>query len=155
MRVLYFAYGSNMLSERLRSRITSLNIVSRASLKDRKMVFNKRSKDGSGKANLVESPRSMTWGVLYEINAQDLDKLDKIESGYERVAVRVRKPDGNEVEAVTYVSEDLTNDSRPYRWYKKLLLSGAREHNLPQDYIAYLEGFPVKPDNDSEMAGYR
>lgn len=143
MRVLYFAYGSNMCSERLRSRITSLNIVGRASLKDRKVVFNKRSKDGSGKANLVESPGSVVWGVLYEINVQDLYTLDKIEGGYERITVRVQKPDGSEVEAVTYVSEDLTNDSRPYKWYKKLLLSGAREHNLPQDYIAYLEGFPV------------
>jgi len=153
MRILYFAYGSNMLSERLRSRITALNIVGRASLKDKQVVFNKRSKDRSGKANLVESVGCVTWGVLYEINAQDLDKLDKIEDGYERVAVRVRKPDGSEVEAVTYVSEKTTNDSRPYRWYKKLLLSGAREHNLPQDYIAYLEGFRVKPDNDSEIAG--
>lgn len=153
MRVLYFAYGSNMFSERLRSRITSLTIIGRASLKDRKMVFNKRSKDGSGKANLVESPGNVTWGVLYEINAQDLDTLDKIEGGYTRVAVRLQVPDGDDVEAVTYVSEDLTNDSRPYRWYKKLLLAGAREHNLPQEYIAYLEGFPVKLDNDSEVAG--
>ncbi len=153
MRVLYFAYGSNMLSECLRSRITSMKTVGRASLKDRKMVFNKCSKDGSGKANIIESPGSVTWGVLYEVDAQDLDTLDRIEGGYERVAVRVQKPNGNVVEAVTYVFEDLTNDLRPYRWYKKLLLSGAREHNLPQDYIAYLEGFPVKPDNDSEMAG--
>lgn len=140
MRVLYFAYGSNMLSEHLRSRITFLNVVGRASLKGKRMVFNKRSKDGSGKANLVESPGSVTWGVLYEINAQDLETLDRIEGGYERVAVRVRKLNGSEVEAVTYISEDLTNDSRPYEWYRNLLLSGAREHDLPQDYIAYVEG---------------
>jgi len=151
MRVLYFAYGSNMSSEHLRSRIVSLKVIGCASLKDRKMVFNKRSRDGSGKANLVESPGSVTGGVLCEINAQGLDTLDRIEGGYKRVTVRVGKLQGKEVQAVTYVSKNLTDDPRPYRWYKELLLSGAREHDLPHDYVAYLEGFPVKPDDGSEI----
>ncbi len=148
MRVLYFAYGSNMLSERLRLRIGSVMAVGLAFLRDRRLVFNKRSKDGSGKANLVESPGDMTWGVLYEMNAQDLDKLDKIEGGYARVTVQVWKTDGNVVEAVTYISDNLTSDARPYKWYKELILSGAREHGLPQDYISLLEKIPIKSDND-------
>jgi gamma-glutamylcyclotransferase (GGCT)/AIG2-like uncharacterized protein YtfP len=151
-RVLYFAYGSNMLSEHLDSRLTSLNIVGPPSLQDKKMLFNKRSKDGSGKANIISSPGSVTWGVLYEINTQDLKTLDKIEGGYERVTVRVRRPDGNEFEAITYVSEDLTNDPRPYRWYKELVLLGALEHDLPRDYVAYVEGFPVKPADVIEIS---
>jgi len=153
MRVLYFAYGSNMSSERLRSRISFMQIISRALLKDWKVVFNKRSNDGSGKANLVESPGAVTWGVLYEIDVQDLDTLDKIEAGYEHTTVRIWTPDGNVVEAVTYISENLTDDPRAYKWYKELILSGARENNLPQDYIAYLEELPVKPNSDSETAG--
>lgn len=153
MRILYFAYGSNMSSECLRSRIASAELIGPAFLKDRRMLFDKRSKDGSGKANLVESPGTVTWGVLYEIDVQDLDTLDKAEGGYERVTVRVWNPDGNVVEAVTYISTNLTDDLRAYKWYKEFILSGARENNLPQDYIAYLEGLPMKSNSNSETAG--
>jgi gamma-glutamylcyclotransferase (GGCT)/AIG2-like uncharacterized protein YtfP len=152
MQILYFAYGSNMSSEHLLSRISSIKIIGCALLKDWKVVFNKRSNDGSGKANLVESPGTVTWGVLYEMDVQDLDTLDKIEDGYEHATVRVWTLGGNVVEAVTYISENLTDDPRAYKWYKELILSGARENNLPQDYIAYLEGLPVKPNNNSEKA---
>lgn len=153
MRILYFAYGSNMSSEYLRSRIASAELIGPAFLRDRRMLFDKRSKDGSGKANLVESPGTVTWGVLYEIDVQDLDTLDKVEGGYERVTVRVWKLDGNVVEAVTYISTNLTDDPRAYKWYKEFILSGARENNLPQDYIAYLKGLPVKSNRNSETAG--
>lgn len=153
MRVLYLAYGSNMSSARLRSRVASAEMTGRALLKDRKISFNKRSRDGSAKANLVESPGAVTWGVLYDIDSQDLNTLDELEGGYERVTVQVCKPDGNIVEAVSYVSTNLTDDPRVYESYKELVLSGAREHNLPRDYIAFLEQLPSKPSNKSETAG--
>lgn len=146
MRVLYFAYGSNMSSARLRSRVPSARTVGRALLKDWMVVFNKRSKDGTGKANLVERRGAETWGVLYEIDVRDLDMLDRAEGGYQRVTVQVCKPDESVVEAVTYISENLTDDPTADGRYKKLLLSGAREHNLPPSYIAYLEGLPVKSE---------
>jgi cation transport regulator ChaC len=123
-------------------------------LKDRRISFNKRSNDGSGKANLLERPGDVTWGVLYEIDFKDLKMLDRVEAGYERVTVQVWKLDGNVVEAVTYVSANLTDDPRAHEWYKGLVLSGAREHNLPQDYVAYLERLPSKPDRTKfETAG--
>lgn len=149
MGVLYFAYGSNMQQKRLRSRIGPVKVKSRAFLRDWQMVFNKRSIDGSGKANLVESPGAVTWGVLYEIDAQDFKKLDGIEGGYDRVPVRVWTPDGNAVEAVTYISTNITDDPRPYKRYKDLLISGARENGLPGDYIAYIESFPEKTDENT------
>ncbi len=154
MRILYFAYGSNMSSARLHSRVASAKIIGPAFLKDRRMLFNKHSKDSSGKANLIESPGDVTWGVLYEIDIQDLGTLDKVEGGYKRIPVQVWKSDGKTVEAVTYVSTELTDDHVAYEWYKDLLIAGAREHNLPQDYIAYLERLPSKPDRvKSDTAG--
>jgi len=146
MRVLYFAYGSNMSGARLRSRVPSAKTVGRALLKDWMVVFNKLSKDGTGKANLAQRPGAKTWGVLYEIDVRELDMLDRAEGGYQRVTVQVCKPDEGVVEAVTYISETLTDDPTAAGWYKKLLLSGAREHNLPPSYIAYLEGLPVKSE---------
>lgn len=146
MRILYFAYGSNMSSVRLRSRIPSVKVVDQAYLKDRKVLFNKRSTDGSGKANLVESHGDVTWGVLYEMNDSDVEQLDRIEKGYQRIKIRVWQPDGETLEAVTYQSTQLTDDPIAYDWYKDLLITGARDHHLPQDYIAYLEQLPAKPD---------
>ena len=154
MRVLYFAYGSNMLKARLCSRIGSVKAIGRAFLKDKKVLFNKRSVDGSGKANLVASLGDVTWGVLYEISVQDLDTLDKVESGYDRISVQVWDLDGNIVEAVSYVSTNLTDDPVACKTYKELVVAGAREHNLPQDYIDYLERLPAKSDRTkSETAG--
>lgn len=101
-----------------------------------------------------ESPGDVTWGVLYEIDIQDLGTLDKVDSGYKRIPVQVWKSDGKTVEAVTYVSTELTDEHVAYEWYKDLLIAGAREHNLPQDYIAYLERLPSKPDKvKSDTAG--
>ena len=144
MRILYFAYGSNMLSSRIHSRVTSVELIGPAFLKDVRMLFNKRSKDRSGKANLVESPGNVTWGVLYEIDVQGLDTLDKVEGGYNRLNVQVWKTDGNVVKAVTYISANLTDDTRAYEWYTEIILSGAKESKLPKDYIAYLERLPSK-----------
>lgn len=137
----YFAYGSNMSASRLQSRIKIKADVGAAFLEGWQMVFNKRGRDGSGKANLIANPDFVTWGVLYLLEGSALDRLDVIEGGYERMNVRVRQRDGTVYDAVTYVSQELTDDPRPSHEY---VLSGAREHHLPPDYLAYLEAFPVK-----------
>lgn len=154
MGVLYFAYGSNMASKHLRPRIRSAKPIGRAVLGGKKVIFNKQSKDGSGKANLVDSPTRCAWGVLYEIDDQDLDKLDRVEGNYHRTTVKVRRPDGGLLIAETYVSDYLTEQPVAYDWYKKRVLEGAREHGLPNNYIAYLKRLPsraegTKPETSS------
>ena len=144
--MLYFAYGSNMLSTRLRERVQSATFYARGFLRGKTVSFNKRSTDSSGKANLVDSPDAVAWGIIYEIDDGDMPTLDRIERGYDRCLVQICRPDGDPVEAVAYVSNNLTNDPIAYESYKQYLLSGAREHNLPQDYIAELEQLPSKPD---------
>jgi gamma-glutamylcyclotransferase len=143
-----------MSSPHFFSRITSAEIIGPAFLNDKRISFNKRSNDGSGKANLVKRAGDITWGVLYEIDFHDLETLDRVEVGYERVGEQEWKLDGTVVEAVTYVSKILTDYPRAYQWYKELVLSGARENDLPQDYIAHLERLPSKPDRrNCETAG--
>ncbi len=133
-----------MSVSRLQSRVTIEKDMGAAFLEGWQMVFSKRGRDGSGKANLVENLGAVTWGVLYLLKGSELDLLDRIEIGYERMGVHVRQRDGTMIEAVTYVSQELTNDPRPSREYKEYVLSGAREHDLPQDYLAYLEAFSVR-----------
>lgn len=144
MRALYFAYGSNMYTARLRARITYARIIGPAFLEGWQVVFNKRGIDDSGKANLVKARGSIAWGVLYETTMLGLDILDRIEGGYRRVNITVKRPNGDEVEAATYISGLLTKDARPYKWYKDLVITGAIEHGLPEDYIEYLKKWPLK-----------
>lgn len=146
-KVRYFAYGSNMLNSQMKRRLPSARPIGIAWLDNKRMVCNKRGRDGSGKANLIESVGSITWGVLYEVDQRDLPKLDAIEGGYRRITLSVR--DGNDVpvRAETYVADLTTNDATAFESYKRRLIAGAREHGLPNAYVAYLEEIPSRENS--------
>lgn len=146
--IIYFAYGSNMKTERLRARVSSAKSIGIAKLPDMRLVFNKQSKDGSGKANLIASPVDMVWGVLFEIEVRELGSLDKAEGGYARTTVEVISESGESMTAHTYISSSTTASAIPYEWYKNLVVAGAREHRLPESYIAAIESIPTKPSDD-------
>jgi len=135
-----------MKTGQMSERVPLAKVVGRARILNRRLVCNKRSKDGSGKANLVHSPGDVVWGVLYEMDESGLPKLDKAEGGYRRVEVEVLDEQGCPIVAQTYVSKKLTDDTRAYEGYKKLILNGAREHQLSKKYIEDLESVPTKPE---------
>ncbi len=146
VRDLYFAYGSNMSSRRLRARVPEARAIEPAHLPGRLLALNKRGRDGSAKANLVDAPDARVWGVLYELAVVDWERLDPYEGGYERVRVEVVRAGGGIVEAGAYVSTRITPEPVVYDWYRELLLEGAREHGLPDDYQALLAALPTRPD---------
>ena len=51
---------------------------------------------------------------------------------------------GGACEAQTYLSEQRAQGLRAAPWYKALILTGAREHQLPGDWIERLEHLPVR-----------
>jgi gamma-glutamylcyclotransferase (GGCT)/AIG2-like uncharacterized protein YtfP len=146
MSVLYFAYGSNLKWGRMRQRVPSARREAVASLEHHRMVCNKRGRDGSAKANLVRAAGHRVWGVLYRIEQAQLALLDRFETGYERVHVEVLTTAGDAHRAATYRSDRITDDPTPFDWYRAMILEGAREHGLPQDYLSVLEALPTKPD---------
>ncbi|MCE2510119.1 MAG: gamma-glutamylcyclotransferase [Alphaproteobacteria bacterium] len=160
MRFHYFAYGSNMLTARLRARCPSARPVGRAEVADFALAFNKRGRDDSGKATLARStqghPRS--YGVLFEMDAAELGQLDRIEGvdkGYERKdAFAVRLLDGGgTVHARTYRAT-LTDDRlKPYDWYLALVIAGAREHRLDAAYVATLRRVAFATDPQPARPG--
>lgn len=145
MKVKVFAYGSNMCTQRMRGRISSVEPLGRAKLLTKRLVCNKRSNDGSAKANL-EDAADTVWGVLYEIDSAELGKLDECEGGYERECLGVLTDHDSLVRAYVYISSKLTSDHRPYDWYKALMIRGALEHELPSFYIELLKQIESKPD---------
>jgi len=106
----YFAYGSNMDSERARKRGIRFSQRRHATLKGYRLEFNKvASRDPrEGYANIVQYENGIVEGVLYDIEDSDLSRLDRHEGypdHYKRVEVRVQLDDRQEVEAVTYVAQ--------------------------------------------------
>lgn len=134
-----------MVTKRLCSRVPSAKVIGQARLLNKRMVCNKNSIDGSGKANLVDSPGGVAWGVLYKVGAEELSKLDKVEGDYQRLTMQVLTNEEGFIESEVYISMKLT-DLTPYDWYKDLIISGACEHELPRDYLKYLKQLPSRPD---------
>ena len=140
--MIYFAYGSNMKFERISERIKNVEYVDIGCLFDYKLLCNKKSVDGTGKANIGYSSGDIVWGVLFGMDDNYADKLDRIEKGYEREKFEI-DTDNGKINANAYISNKLT-DSPPSSYYKDLIVQGAVEYNLPSDYIEYLIGLPTQ-----------
>lgn len=140
--VVYFAYGSNMSTARLRERIPSCKRLGIATLPGHALRFHKLSTDKSGKCNAFASGEdNSVVGVLFGFDPAERAKLDKAEgvgSGYERAMVTVINDKGRRRKVLTYLATpDYIYDSlKPYDWYKDFVLAGGREHGLPPEYIA-------------------
>lgn len=142
--IIYFAYGSNMLKSRMIDRTPSALVLGIGKLENMKVAYNKESVDGSGKANLIDSPGDVVYGVLYKLKLSERGALDIAEGGYERQDVEVALND-KKVNAFVYISSILTNEPTAYDWYRDIILEGAAEHGLPDDYIEHLSKLPYKP----------
>lgn len=139
---LYFAYGSNMLAERLVARCPSTKVIGQAKVVGYRVEFWKISNDGSGKATLVSGNNTGTVnGVLFEIDRSELLELDKAEGagavyrkpGYKRVeSFKVIDEEGKKQIATTYLANDTHIDkaSLPYDWYVALVKAGAKQNKV-------------------------
>ena len=153
--LLYYSYGSNMSTPRLLKRTPSAKPVSIAYLNKHKLKFHKISKYGSGKCDIefTNHPGDVVIGVLYEINPGEVSILDKIEglgNGYGKKSVSVVIQNGKTVNAVTYYATKIDDSLKPYHWYKEHVIRGAREHNLPGEYIKSIESVESIPDPDPD-----
>lgn len=145
--ILYFAYGSNMLTSRLRERCPSGRVLGPAMLPGYALHWHKRSKDGSGKCDISKSAdvESVVRGVLYEIPGHEklgLDRAEGLGYGYEQVEIEVSR-NGQPVMALAYVATDVDPTLKPFDWYHAHVVDGAIEHGLPPEYIAGLRSVQV------------
>jgi gamma-glutamylcyclotransferase len=144
----YFAYGSNMLEERLKSenRVPDAAFQATGYVEGYRLRFHKRSNDGSGKCNIVEtgSADDVVCGVIFEVPDSQLRNLDRAEGlgqGYHHEDdFPVRLADGTTMPTLAYVADSTATDDNliPYVWYHRLVVAGAEQHRLPEDYIAEL-----------------
>lgn len=148
----YFAYGSNMLTERLRARVSSASNPTHYALRKYYLRFHKKSVDCSGKCSIVAtgSDADVVHGVLFDVEDAQIVMLDTVEgadNGYRRDEITVMLG-GAETKVFVYVAEKSVIDEAlvPYCWYYDLVLAGAEQHALPGDYIAGLRAVSFIPD---------
>ena len=153
--LLYFAYGSNLHVPRMTARVPSARTVAVARLPGFRLAFRKRAADGSMKCDVEPAEDATVWGVVYRLDAAHLPNLDAAEGeGYARVTHTVTRADGEvDFEAVTYRARDgWLGEGRPHDWYRDLVLVGARDHRLPEPWVAAIAGQHADPDPDPERA---
>jgi len=154
--IWYFAYGSNMQSATLRGR---RGIEYRRALPARldgwRLVLDKPPlvPMSGAFANVIPDTTAAVHGVLFEITEDDLAHLDLTEGvlvgNYERVPVTVQPltpPDADFVVAYTLTSERRDPERLPTQRYMRLLIEGAEEHGLPEDYVALLRSQPAREE---------
>jgi gamma-glutamylcyclotransferase len=151
-RYLYFAYGSNMSSHRLRAadRAPSAWPTDVVYLDGYRLTFDKVGRDGSAKCDCERTGNraDRVYGVVYSIALADKARLDAIEGvgiGYDDVAVEVVSANGV-LQAHTYSATIKDAALAPFHWYKQHVLDGAREWNLPAEYVRLIEQIAALDD---------
>ena len=155
---IYFAYGSNMLSRRLQAndRAPSAIAIGIGFVQARKLTFDKRSRDCSGKCDIeiTNNPECRAYGVLFKISLKEKISLGKAEglgNGYEEKYLQIIATNG-EYSAVAYVATVKESTLKPYHWYKNFVIAGALEHRLPNDYIEWLRTIESQADPDTKRS---
>ena len=153
----YFAYGSNLDPGTFLGRRQMRPLCARvARLDGWKLCFDLPVGPGErGVGNVQPAAGAHLWGVAYEIEGVEADRLDRTEGvgrgGYRRVGVNVETQQGRVIESFTYHAAKGVAGRMPSRRYLGLLLVGARHHELPASYIATLRAIPLAVDERDDQ----
>ncbi|NXX43003.1 GGCT glutamylcyclotransferase, partial [Tricholaema leucomelas] len=144
---LYYAYGSNLLRERLLLNNPSAVFGAVARLQDYKLEFGHHQGRTSsvwhgGAATIVQSPGDEVWGIVWKMNTSNLSSLDKQEGVgggiYVPIEVSVHTPEGKVLTCRSYQMKDCVCGP-PSPQYKQVICMGAKQNGLPADYQKKLE----------------
>ncbi|XP_034108516.1 gamma-glutamylcyclotransferase-like [Drosophila albomicans] len=156
----YFGFGSNMLAKRIHIQNPSAKFLGAALLNNYRVDFSMPSKFWKGAvATIVPSQGAKTWGSLWEIDLVNLPEIDNQEAvhlgKYKPVSVHVKLQNYDpEIPARLYVitnepkgnvhdmpPSEVPEDRQPSKTYLQVLVKGAIESGLPEEYVTWLTGF--------------
>jgi gamma-glutamylcyclotransferase len=142
---LLFAYGSNMARSEMEAWCPRHRFVGPARLDGYTVQLRRRSiRWAGGAADIVAAPGESVWGALYEVADGELDRLDRKEGkGFAYRQVGVELSDGRR--AIAYEVIDKEPCEVPCsREYAELVLAGARERGLPEEWVRELAGITAE-----------
>ncbi|XP_014783098.1 gamma-glutamylcyclotransferase [Octopus bimaculoides] len=142
----YFAFGSNLLKERLLINNKTAVFKTVAKLENYHLKFAYKTSTWHGHAaTIAESKDDVVWGVVYEMNTSNIDSLDKQEGVdkniYRPIKVTVKSMNDVLYDCRTY--QLLKRDfGEPSPQYKDIIVRGALASGIPNDYIKFLKSIP-------------
>lgn len=142
LRNFYFAYGSNLKDKECHRTATEARAYGVAFLPGYRLAFTKHSTDRDGDAATIKKDStSIVWGFVYRVNDHDRKKLKKREGGYDEIGTTVYlitptpEDDPTPLEAFTFAAKKVcSHQCGPPPAYLNLIIEGAEERNLPEDY---------------------
>jgi hypothetical protein len=135
----YFAYGARMSSSHMLLTSPNATALGPAYLDGHRLVFNVLDRQfGGGAANAVPDPAARLWGVLWEVDDDELSGFDSFRgeepSDTHGVIVEVQGPTGP-VSAKTMMLPVVEGFVAPADPYLRALHAGARAHGLPRQAL--------------------
>ena len=145
----YAAYGSNLHPLRLKERAPSAQLLGTSHLPDWSLHFHKRSKDKSGKCNILQQAGGVFLAV-FDISNEDRLRLNQIEGlghGYAEGTLSIP----NFGSCVTYFAQIsfIDNELQPYDWYREIVLLGCMRLGFPPEYLSMIGTIPTIEDPDT------
>jgi gamma-glutamylcyclotransferase len=136
--VFYFAYASNMNLAQMKRWCPASRFFKTVLLDGFRFVYDGFSVPWDGAVgNVIKAKGEGVWGALYEItesNRLTLDAFEGYPRAYDRRDVEVKDQDGNVYRAMTYFRTGRAL-GKPHPDYEKVVLDGAKECALPEDYV--------------------
>ena len=136
--MFYFAYASNLNLAQMKRWCPASRYFKTVLLEGHRFVYDGFSVTWDGAVgNIVKAAAESVWGALYDITESDRVTLDAFEGyprAYDRKEVEVKDRDGNVYGAVTYFRTG-RGLGKPHPDYEKVVLEGAKECALPEDYM--------------------
>ena len=145
----YFAYGSNMDPRLMAKAAPAATVVGPGRLRGFRLEFNVYSdRWEGGAANLEPDADAYVWGVVWDLDEEDLDNLNTFAGHptfYRREDVEVTTPSGETEECVTYRVAHQQGYVRPTPAYVASLRGAARMQGLPPEALDIIESAAMPP----------
>ncbi|MBU2536066.1 MAG: gamma-glutamylcyclotransferase family protein [Chloroflexota bacterium] len=127
----YFAYGSNLNQKQMKERCPDSKPLFTSVLPNYKLVFVGWSRQWRGGVASIKSFRGeRVRGAIYEVTEACLQRLDRYESGYNRLKVTVVGEDDEPIGAITYAKAGRLEDATPSKEYLAIIQQGLRDWRL-------------------------
>lgn len=160
--VWYFAYGSNLQSATLRGR-RGIEVLRAVAVRAPgwRLVFDKPGLVGRAAfANIVPDEDAVVFGVAFEITADDHAHVELTEGvvigNYRRVELAVEPLDdsvtGPPASALSLSSDKRDPSLLPTTRYVGLVVEGAIEHGLPEDWVRRIRAVPAREESEEERS---
>ena len=140
MQIKYFAYGSNLDLAQMKIRCPSSELISKGSLSDYRLTFNRYSSGwGGGVADVIQDQDSKVWGLVFKLSNSDLKRLDSYEgcyndqtSLYERWKAVINTPKGQISDVWVYTVVEKQKFVQPTLEYLQIIKDAAVRWNFPK-----------------------